>query len=806
MVRRVRKEAQEDRKDHNLKAIESRLFSAINKGFLQKLPEDDKQKILEDLIGQLPGEPSQDADLELLRKVLLKLLQKRISPIISFDEFLFNYFCSIEGGGDKPLSLEQLKRTFKLDPESFLPTHAKPDFKTLPEEFASTRPVKTLYQPNAGLHAYIHWAVKSENNGNAAGQIAKLLTLFGDSGSALDYLQTYIKQHSVSPQPVHDACLFSLPSASSWTAPVWKALVKKHDYTPSLMGLLPLAADIETALNTAGIPFNNTITIDALLQTATALTYGDESVQINPAAAKVFKQYQLPKVVFEQYLRLKPIDDDKQIPNLTISVRVEDGKELTISRLSSTDPRAAVLGHITGNCQSLGNEYGGDCARYGITKANSGFYVVTLGKDKIVAQTWAWRNEDTLVFDSIEANEAAFSGQPFLLCDLFRVLAEGIVEHQESGIKRVLVGAGGRTPTIAGIPMKGDDKPMAIPDYIGHTDAREQRRITISLNELRYSVGLPEGTTSAGVLAGADRIASIETWLEFFYHYNVYTLQHPLWKGALRILLKVIASARDLLSVIKFLSADQRAVVLEVVKGQLPQLIGTVGDLCKALNSFSAEQGLVVLEAVKGQLPQLIGTVSDLCKVLNSISTEQYSVVLGAVKDQLPQLVKTIKAFYLACRGLSPSQRAMVAEAVKGQLPQLINTVDDLCNILNFLSADQCTAVVEAIKGRLPQLTIAADRFCYVLRRLSPDQRAVVVDEIANCQIKILQVPAAIKASVSKQIYGFLSAQEHAKLTSDSAIANYSSSNRNNRVCFFSSLADDEPETPSLWKNPLYKT
>ncbi|WP_454783640.1 hypothetical protein [Legionella sp. WA2024007413] len=199
----------------------------------------------------------------------------------------------------------------------------------------------------------------------------------------------------------------------------------------------------------------------------------------NLEAAELFLQYGMPENVFEQYLDLIPQDNANYIPDLFISGESisADYKGYYLKKLPSSDPRAALLGHMTGCCQSI-DENGKSCVIYGITSERSGFYVLCKqrGKepdphDSIVSQSWAWLAEDeNLVLDSIES-QLDFRKHTQLIMDFYMVLASHLLK---AGIPAVLVGAGGETPPQLGLRRWARSNPI---DYTGYSDSHRQRLI-----------------------------------------------------------------------------------------------------------------------------------------------------------------------------------------------------------------------------------------------------------------------------------------------------------------------------------------
>jgi hypothetical protein len=71
----------------------------------------------------------------------------------------------------------------------------------------------------------------------------KLSILFADVNAAIDYVKRFTTK-----QPVHDACLFNLPSNGIWDIPRWRGFIKRFNYSKNAMSLLAHAAIVEQIL------------------------------------------------------------------------------------------------------------------------------------------------------------------------------------------------------------------------------------------------------------------------------------------------------------------------------------------------------------------------------------------------------------------------------------------------------------------------------------------------------------------------------------------------------------------------------
>lgn len=203
-----------------------------------------------------------------------------------------------------------------------------------------------------------------------------------------------------------------------------------------------------------------------------------ENSKKNPEAAAIFFKNMMPENCFEEYLALTPQDSDA-IPNVII-----DGNEINssysdyyIKKLDPADPRAAILGIYTSCCQKMGAE-GEEPTLFGITNSNAGFYVLCKKKsgkekeDTIVAQCLAFRNDNKIVFDSIEIQLDFRNKYPVIASDFFFYLASNLV--QLHGVERVSVGKSRFAGTPKTLITIDQFPPISPIDYNGYRDSHEQ--------------------------------------------------------------------------------------------------------------------------------------------------------------------------------------------------------------------------------------------------------------------------------------------------------------------------------------------
>jgi ankyrin repeat protein len=348
----------------------------------------------------------------------------------------------------------------------------------------------------------------------------KLICLFGTADEVLEYIAEYSSK--TSHQPVHDLCLFNLPSTGNWHKSAWARLA--HQHGSELTKYLNLVPRIEALLNRAPQCF------EEVVSAACQIKYNRDLE--NPELAALFIQHQIPETAFIRVLdnyQPKYIDN---LPNLYI-----DGADISepcyyLKKLVCNDLRGFVLGAITHCCQSMGSA-GEACAWHGMTSLYGGFYALfkrnpkeigklnrlldiantvdtfdkfiaelpdkcqrrkyrelkgTLNQDdpltalkaklitklqslqegELIAQTWAWLSkQSSLVFDSWER----LRPEDNRLCQVFlrEAAKQAILQYK---IPKVLLGKGGNTPESLSFTInKNPEYPV---DYIDYRDSGTQ--------------------------------------------------------------------------------------------------------------------------------------------------------------------------------------------------------------------------------------------------------------------------------------------------------------------------------------------
>lgn len=241
--------------------------------------------------------------------------------------------------------------------------------------------------------------------------IFNLAAMFGSEGE----IRRFVKGWTVT--GIHDAGQFTLPR-NAWTPSKWSGFCHKF---PEALKYAQQFGNIEAA---GEMPRS----LAELRDIAGRFVY-DNSHGLE-ALATACNSFGLTQEQFEAYASLT---SREKVAESCPGVDVRRG-QYRLYKLDATDIRGPLLGLYTDCCQHLDGA-GAACARHGWQDPTSAFYVVEY-RDKIVAQSWAWRSKNgDLVFDSIEGR----GGYDYnTVAEMFVTAAEQIVGRL--CIARVLVG------------------------------------------------------------------------------------------------------------------------------------------------------------------------------------------------------------------------------------------------------------------------------------------------------------------------------------------------------------------------------
>lgn len=159
-----------------------------------------------------------------------------------------------------------------------------------------------------------------------------------------------------------------------------------------------------------------------------------EHVQDNDLA-HVASELNLPQYKFEEfqeYWITRKHKESESIPYVSAS---DDTGKYRMYKLNSDDPRGPLLGLYTNCCQYFGGA-GSSCAKHGMEDPQGAFFVIER-MGKIIAQSWAWRYNDIIVFDNIEALDKNYLDT---IAKLYQEVSNKLLGRL--GINKVNVGSG----------------------------------------------------------------------------------------------------------------------------------------------------------------------------------------------------------------------------------------------------------------------------------------------------------------------------------------------------------------------------
>lgn len=176
-----------------------------------------------------------------------------------------------------------------------------------------------------------------------------------------------------------------------------------------------------------------------------------------------------------------------QIPDATVTVG-----DWTMHKLQRDDPRVAFAGAHTGCCQNV-TGVAATCAWHSTSSPYGAVFAIENEKQEIVAQSWAWRNGNVIVFDSIEAKLHTRDGKTQFsvlrqIIGVYEIMAAELKKH---GISEVRCGAGYhvRAPSYWTAAKKNVALPSDYPKK-GYSDAKAIQYI------VRFPVVMSNGTNN----------------------------------------------------------------------------------------------------------------------------------------------------------------------------------------------------------------------------------------------------------------------------------------------------------------------
>ena len=102
--------------------------------------------------------------------------------------------------------------------------------------------------------------------------------------------------------------------------------------------------------------------------------------------------------------------------------------------LGLKDPTAIFVGHLTDCCQEIGDA-GESCMIHSVTSPNGRVCVVRDKNNKVVSQSWIWRNKNILCFDNIEAIEKDSNNRKVVSDDILKAVKRAAKQFVEEDKK-----------------------------------------------------------------------------------------------------------------------------------------------------------------------------------------------------------------------------------------------------------------------------------------------------------------------------------------------------------------------------------
>lgn len=244
-----------------------------------------------------------------------------------------------------------------------------------------------------------------------------------------------------------------------------------------------------------GVPFNRELDLSSL-----NIFYYAYMEETDPVFS-YFREYGMKEKDYQKFMRLDRKDDDVLIPDVKIDGKDTGYPGYYIMKVPVMDElqaaRAACLGKITHNCQSLSGELGEPCVVHGLTDPHGGFYVLCKGdvnhpdiNDELIGQCWAWRGEQGgIVFDSIELSgmdDATLRPQLDITTTMFRAFGKKLVD--ENHTSRVLSGTyfGFSNYVLVSRNVPALESPETPVGYTEKRDSRHEQGILFDKNHLFY--------------------------------------------------------------------------------------------------------------------------------------------------------------------------------------------------------------------------------------------------------------------------------------------------------------------------------
>ena len=191
--------------------------------------------------------------------------------------------------------------------------------------------------------------------------------------------------------------------------------------------------------NICAINSNRKLTLDMALNYVSTIKYSElDTVNDNVARISSIAGYEQ-----EEFSVLQNIYNYGKQRVYSSIPRIESKTdEFYYEMLRLDDPLALAIGTLTDCCQELGDQAEW-CMQHSMTSTDGRVFVVKDFEGNIIAQSWVWRNKNTICFDNIEIPDKVFEryeGEYIAkkVYDIYKQAALEIIEKDKEKYKELL--------------------------------------------------------------------------------------------------------------------------------------------------------------------------------------------------------------------------------------------------------------------------------------------------------------------------------------------------------------------------------
>lgn len=364
----------------------------------------------------------------------------------------------------------------------------------------------TLANYNSALRQDIEPLLKAydeqeQANGHSE-RAVKLACLFG----TFRQVDTFLRRHAQpTRQPVHDLCLFDIPTKGEWDKELWGNLALRYGHP--ILRLLPLASLIETQARAmpGGSRALSTMKPVEIRSIASQVTYkrGSENRDIADfcidlgASEEYFNQ---TLDLLASFGNASGQKDKDRMPDIVI-----DGEPLGLEghrmeRVPQGDALNLWIGKIVNCCNHLAGD-GSDMARKQFNSPDNALYIIRDRRNRPVAKLSGWLSSaGNVVFNAWERKSDL---EDFLL-NRFALAAAIQILQDNKQIERVMLGAGPLHPKT--LPFSQAANPETAGEHIGKTPDSRKQFVVADRNDMDAAYEMLDWEIAANMQRGETRI------------------------------------------------------------------------------------------------------------------------------------------------------------------------------------------------------------------------------------------------------------------------------------------------------------